>query len=105
MSDDKVTLSFAVPIDSDGFMRRECPTCERELKWKGTSDAEDETPTPDGGYYCPYCRIQGPTDAWWTKEQLEHAKTIAYREIVAPQIDNFAGPSIAQAPRALSVCR
>ena len=22
-----------IPLDSDGFLRRECPTCEREFKW------------------------------------------------------------------------
>ncbi len=41
---------MAVPLDSDGFFRRECPTCERELKWLAVGDDEDKMPPPDGGY-------------------------------------------------------
>ncbi len=36
MSDDEVMLEISMPLDSDGFLRRECPTCEREFKWLHT---------------------------------------------------------------------
>ncbi len=32
MTDDKVSFGMTIPLDSDGFLRRECPTCEREFK-------------------------------------------------------------------------
>ena len=26
-------MEVSFPLDSDGFIRRECPHCEREFKW------------------------------------------------------------------------
>lgn len=62
MSDDEVALSMSLPLDSDGFLRRECPTCERELKWLVSADDEDDEDggVPDGGYFCPYCGVHMP---------------------------------------------
>lgn len=90
MSDDDVTLGVSVPLDSDGFLRRECPTCEREFKWLANVDDETEsTETPDGGYFCPYCAIQAPPDAWFTKAQLELAENAVAREVVGPMLDDL----------------
>lgn len=44
---------MSVPLDSEGFLRRECPTCEREFKWKPAGEDEEATPAPEGGYFCP----------------------------------------------------
>lgn len=77
---------MAVPLDDDGFLRRECPTCEREFKWFNSPDGEGE-PVPDGGYYCPYCQVQAPADAWWTQEQLQLAENRAARDILGPELD------------------
>ena len=56
MSDDDVALEMSMPLDSDGFLRRECPTCEREFKWFHTPEGEGTAaPIIDGGYFCPYC--------------------------------------------------
>jgi hypothetical protein len=79
-------LSMAIPTDSDGFARRECPTCERELKWRLASADEEATPAPHGGYFCPYCGVQALPDAWWTKAQVEAAQAQAYREVLKPEI-------------------
>jgi hypothetical protein len=27
-------FSISVPLDTQGYLRRACPTCQRELKWK-----------------------------------------------------------------------
>lgn len=37
---DEVQLSMSLPLDGDGFLRRECPTCEREFKWVPSPDPE-----------------------------------------------------------------
>lgn len=79
---------MSVPLDGDGFLRRECPTCEREFKWHVSSD-EDSEPVPTGGYYCPYCRVQAPSDSWATQAQVELAKNAVMREIVGPQLERF----------------
>lgn len=84
---------MSVPLDSDGFLRRECPTCEREFKWfAGGAEDDDEgdsEPVPEGGYYCPYCAIQAPPDAWFTKPQLERAQATVAREFVEPELRRF----------------
>jgi hypothetical protein len=80
-------LSMSVPLDSDGFVRRECPTCEREFKWLWAEDTGSDA-EPDA-HYCPYCRVQSPADSWWTKAQLEHAQDVAMREVVGPELKSF----------------
>lgn len=90
MSD--VSIEMSLPLDADGFLRRECPNCERQFKWRSTSldeglseDAEVE------GYYCPYCYQSALTDTWWTKEQVEHAKHIALKQVLEPGLRNLQG--------------
>ena len=89
MSEHKV--SVALPLDRDGFLRRECPTCEREFKWRYGDESEDEhvTEPPPGGYFCPYCAVQAADDAWWTKPQLEHMQVIGAREFMGPMLNEI----------------
>ena len=47
--------SMSVPLDSDGFIRRECPTCEREFKSLAAQGDAPKTELAEGGAYCPYC--------------------------------------------------
>lgn len=86
---DEVTVSLSLPLDEDGFVRRECPTCEREFKCTAAPEGEEGTPAPEGGYFCPYCAVQAPPNAWWTKAQLEAAKAAMYQEVVAPELEKF----------------
>jgi len=92
MSDDEMSFSMSVPLDSDGFLRRECPTCEREFKWLAAQDDDDldSGPSPDAGYLCPYCGVRAPPDAWHTKAQLEQATAIIMREVVEPEIKKLS---------------
>lgn len=83
-------MKISMPLDSEGFLRRSCPNCERELKWIVAGSDEDSIPAPDGGYFCPYCGEQGPVDAWWTETQIEAAKAHAYRKVVRPELEKFA---------------
>src|SRR6266496_1221541 len=94
MSDEEVPLAMSVPLDSDGFLRRECPTCEREFKWlSSTNDEDDSEPAPDGGYFCPYCGIQAPPSQWFTQAQIELAQNMVGTEVVGPMLKDF-GKSI-----------
>jgi hypothetical protein len=81
--------SMSVPLDSDGFLRRECPTCEREFKWLPTPDGEEPTPAATAGLFCPYCAVQADPGAWFTKAQIEQATAIVYEEVVAPELEDF----------------
>jgi len=81
--------SMSVPVDSDGFLRRECPTCEREFKWLPTPEGEEPTQAPDGGFFCPYCPVQADAGNWFTKAQIDQATAIMYDEVVAPEFAAF----------------
>lgn len=85
------SISVSMPLDSDGFLRRECPACERQFKWWQTPPSEDETEqtAPPEAYFCPYCYQPAALNAWWTKEQLEYAQQMASAEIVAPELRRF----------------
>jgi hypothetical protein len=95
---DEVQLSMSLPLDSDGFLRRECPTCEREFKWLPSLDPdadEDVTKTDGAGeapesYYCPYCAVTAPLDAWLTKAQVAAVDEIVQRELIEPELDKLA---------------
>jgi predicted RNA-binding Zn-ribbon protein involved in translation (DUF1610 family) len=78
-----VSTSIGVPLDSDGFLRRECPNCEQQFKWRPAEEGELVEQVDQ--YHCPLCGQAAGLDSWWTKEQIEHAKTAimpeAMREI------------------------
>ena len=89
MSDDELNLSFTLPLDDDGFLRRQCPTCEREFKWLASQpdDVEDDSDADDEQYYCPYCGVQA--DEWLTEQQAEDAKAIVMRQVLDPTLDGL----------------
>jgi DNA-directed RNA polymerase subunit RPC12/RpoP len=95
MSDDEMSFGVTIPLDSDGFLRRECPTCEREFKWRPTPE-EDAEPAQDDGYFCPYCGVQAPIGAWLTQGQLALAQNIIATQAIGPmvsKIGKYQGPA------------
>lgn len=87
MSDNEFSTSMSVPLDSDGFLRRECPTCEREFKWLPSNNDEGATRDPSG-YYCPYCGVQA-NDGWLTQAQADAVRATVMRDVVGPTLDDF----------------
>jgi hypothetical protein len=91
-------MRISIPLDSDGFLRRECPTCEREFKWLPSShnlaedsltdDAALEAPSAPR-YFCPYCGVQAAASSWLTKAQVGLAHAIVMRDVVGPQLQEF----------------
>jgi hypothetical protein len=71
-------IPIALPLDADGFLWRECPTCEREFKWfsGATAGRPDDFVEPEN-YSCPYCGVPSAPDTWWTPAQLEYAEAAA----------------------------
>jgi len=70
-------VAVTIPKDSDGFMGRECPEAECLGYFKikpGTGLTGENLPC-----HCPYCGYTGPTDRFWTKEQIKYAQSIAVR--------------------------
>ncbi len=72
-------ISVSIPKDEDGLLGRECPEpeCLGYFKLKpGTGLTGDDLPC-----HCPYCGHGAPTNQFWTKEQIEYAKSHALRQI------------------------
>lgn len=82
---------MSLPLDKDGFLRRECPNCERQFKWwpSQSEEASEEVQEPPEAYFCPYCQEPADLNAWWTKEQLEYARDLAAAEVMRPELRRF----------------
>jgi hypothetical protein len=90
VSDVEHSISVSIPLDTDGFLRRECPTCEREFKWlPADGEAGDAEPAPEAGYFCPYCVVQAPNDQWFTKAQADHLASVGAHEFLGPLMDEM----------------
>ena len=80
---DEVSFSISLPLDDEGFLRRECPNCEREFKWLPQDDSE---PEPHGGYCCPYCGERASSDSWFTRGQLRVLEAAVDENVIKPQL-------------------
>lgn len=89
--DDEIQIPVQIPLDSDGFLRRQCPACEREFKWFNHAEGDTDTQAVDQ-YFCPLCGEAAGVDQWWTDDQVEFAQAAA-----GPQIDRMVQESIADA--------
>ena len=90
VTDDEVAMVVSLPLDSDGFLRRECPTCEREFKWFNTPEGEDTAaPIADGGYFCPYCGVHADVSTWLTKAQAELVEQLTASQVLGPMLEKF----------------
>lgn len=70
-------ISVPIKPDSDGFTGRECPECESYFKIEfGTGLKGEDLPCR-----CPYCGHSDSHQEFWTKEQIEHAQSVALRQI------------------------
>lgn len=70
--DDEYEIQVSVPLDSDGFLRRECPHCMRQFKWHdGPANEEAEQYARPGAYSCPLCGQPAADDSWHTPEQVD----------------------------------
>ena len=73
------SISIRIPSDEDGFTGRECPVSECEGYFKvqfGTGLQGDALPC-----HCPYYGHTAGHDQFWTKEQIEYAKSVAIRQV------------------------
>ncbi|SRR6266404_465915 len=73
-------INVAIPKDDDGYIGRECPlgACEGYFKIKpGTGLTGNDLPC-----HCPYCGHVGSPKEFFTKDQIEFAKSVAKRQLV-----------------------
>ena len=81
-----VEIEVGIPLDPDGFLRRECPSCLRQFKWLPSEDSE---PTGDGLYGCPYCQIRSGSDSLWTQEQSDYLTWVGGQEALKELSTSF----------------
>lgn len=73
-----MNIPVSIPLDNDGFMRRQCPSCLRQFKWHhGPANEEAEGQRSPTTYFCPLCGVPAATDQWMTSEQQEYAQGMA----------------------------
>ncbi|MEA5457314.1 hypothetical protein SPF06_21565 [Sinomonas sp. JGH33] len=70
-------IAMELPLDADGFLRRECPNCQREFKWHHgpTADAPEGIVYPPV-HWCPLCGRSAALDSWWTQAQIEYQQGV-----------------------------
>ena len=86
-------FSVSIPLDSDGFLRRECPHCQREFKWFDgqTEGTPDDWQSPDQ-HFCPYCGEPSDADDFMTQAQSAYVTSYAGQhaaEFVQGELENM----------------
>ena len=72
-------ISISIPVDENRFTGRECPRSDCEGYFKiefGTGLKGDGLPC-----HCPYCGHSAGHGEFWTKAQIEYARSVAIRKI------------------------
>lgn len=73
-------IEVRFPTDEHGLTGRECPSCSGYFKVKiGTG-------LPTSECICPYCGEKANHDQFFTKAQIEYAKSVAVREVLGPEL-------------------
>lgn len=77
---EQMTFRITIPPNEEGMIGRECPRseCQKYFKVRSGTGIVDENYQVA---YCPYCQYEGAPDQFYTKEQIEYAKSIAFRKI------------------------
>jgi ribosomal protein S27AE len=90
------TYSVQLPLDNDGFLRRQCPHCGLEFKWHNGPTADKPPGQIDPAvYYCPRCGVSAQHGDWFTQEQTnfieESLSGHAFREATDTLQEMFRG--------------
>lgn len=71
-------IRVSLPLDSDGFLRRQCPHCNGLFKWHdGPANEEAENADDPIAYNCPLCGRPAGPDRWLTDLQVEYIEGVA----------------------------
>ena len=90
-------FSISVPPDEEGFIGRECPLAECEGYFKvqpGTGLKGESLPC-----HCPYCGHGADTDKFFTKAQVEYAKSVVMREVTGALLKDLKALEFNHRPR------
>lgn len=71
-------IPVSIEPDEEGYTGRECPVCEKYFKVKFGTGLRGVTDC-----YCPYCNHKDSQDKFWTKQQIEYAKSIVLNKVTS----------------------
>lgn len=80
-------FSIAIPSDKDGLIGRECPVIECEGYFKiqpGTGLKGEKLPC-----HCPYCGHTGGQQEFFTKAQIEYAKSVVVNRVTGALLSDL----------------
>jgi len=75
-------LQVGIPMDSDGYLDRECPATECEFEFKVHGDDWRNIVT-DELVHCPFCGHVADSGKWFTQDQLENLREGARAQLSA----------------------
>jgi hypothetical protein len=90
-------FSISLPPDEEGFIGRECPVavCEGYFKLQpGTGLKGENLPC-----HCPYCGHSADSDKFFTKAQVEYAKSVVMREVTGALLKDLKSLELNHRPR------
>ncbi len=90
-------FSISLPPDEEGFIGRECPVTECEGYFKlqpGTGLKGENLPC-----HCPYCGQGAGSDKFFTKAQVEYAKSVVMREVTGAVLKDLKSLEFNHRPR------
>lgn len=78
-------FSIPIPRDENGYLGRECPECERYFKiTPGTGLSGENLPC-----HCPYCGHSAAQNQFFTKAQIEYAKSVVINKVTGAVIKDL----------------
>lgn len=90
-------IKISIPPDADGMVGRECPahSCESYFKIQpGTGLIGENLPC-----YCPYCGHSAAPNTFFTKAQVEYAKSVALNQITGALLKDLKRLEFNHQPR------
>lgn len=85
----EISVTYELPLDTDGFARRQCPTCDQHFKWHAGPANEEAEQQPDAEvYYCPLCGSPAESDQWFTDDQVQHIQGESHKAAM-PMLDQM----------------
>lgn len=71
-----MNMTVQLQTDDEGYLGRECPTCEKYFKVRLGTGLSGEP-----NCYCPYCSHVGEHNTFFTKQQIEYATSAAMNQL------------------------
>ena len=92
------TFRIVIPPDEKGYIGRECPRKECAGYFKitlgtGLSDTED--------CYCAYCGHKSHQQDFWTKAQIEYAKSVVFHKVTDALLKDLKALEFEHKPKGL----